>query len=190
MTAMSPQPAPDSIRSRLLKVLRLAQEGVGGERENAEVLLTKLLRKHSMTMADLEGALDQPRTRIWLATRDGEERTVLSQLVIRLFGTARKLWHRGEERNLGVDVTPSEHAALVIAWEVYRAAFAEARQALVMGFCFKHGLYVAEGAGASEMTAEARARAASALALAEALPIVEAPSRRLSTGSEATGENG
>lgn len=190
MTASSPRPELESIRIRLLKVLRLAQEGVGGERENAEVLLTKLLRKHSMTMADLEGARDQPRTRIWLATRDGEERTVLSQLVIRLFGAARKLWHQGEERNLGVDVTPSEHAALVIAWEVYRAAFAEARQALVMGFCFKHGLYVAEAAGASELTAEARARAASALALAEALPIVEPPSRRLGTGSEAAGENG
>ena len=190
MTPASPRSELESIRTRLLKVLRLAQEGVGGERENAEVLLAKLLRKHSMTMADLEGALDQPLTRIWLSARDGEERTVLSQLVIRLFGTERKLWHRGEERDLGIDVTPAEHAALVIAWEVYRAAFAEARQALVMGFCFKHGLYVAEGAGASEMTVEARARAASALALAEALPVVEPPARRLGTGSDTTGENG
>lgn len=174
-----PNPEMESIRNRLLKVLRLAQQGVGGERENAEVLLAKLLRKHSMTMADLEGALDQPRSLCWIAAGDTEERTILSQLVIRLFGTDRKIWHRAGETNLGVDVTPSEHAALVIAWEVYRAAFAEARHALVMGFCFKHGLYAADGATTAEMSEDDRRRAASALALSEALPTVDSPGRRL-----------
>lgn len=174
-----PNPEMESIRNRLLKVLRLAQQGVGGERENAEVLLAKLLRKHSMTMADLEGAVDQPRSLFWIAAGDSEERTVLSQLIMRLFGTTRKLWHRTGETNLGVDVTPSEHAALVIAWEVYRAAFAEARHALVMGFCFKHGLYAADGATTAEMSEDDRRRAASALALSEALPAVDSPARRL-----------
>lgn len=176
--------ANDSIRIRLLKVLRLAQQGVGGERENAEVLLAKLLAKHSMTMADLEGALDQPRAMVWFDPLDLEERTVLSQLIIKLYGTERKLWHRHGEKGLGVEVTPSENVALMIAWEVYRAAFAEARQALVIGFCFKHGLFAAEGASAADMSDEGRARAARALALAEALPTVDAPARRLPDGRE------
>ena len=182
MSDSSSGPELDSSRDRLLKVLRLAQQGVGGERENAEVLLAKLLRKHSMTMADLEGALDQPPTCVWFPVRDEDERTVLSQIVVRLFGTARKLWRRGAVMEVGVDVTPSEHAAVVIAWEVYRAAFSDARQALVMGFCYKHGLYAAEGSGTAEMSAEDRARAAHALALAEALPVVNSPSRRLGFG--------
>lgn len=174
-------PQRNSIRERLLKVLRLAQEGVGGERENAEALLAKLLRRHDMTMADLEGALDQPRTREWLPVGDNEERTVLSQLVVRLYGIDRPTWKRGATE-LGVEVSPAEHAALRIAWEVYRAAFAEARQALVLGFCYKHGLYAAEGGDSTEMSPEARDRAARALALAGALPVVDAPQRRLGTG--------
>ncbi|MDQ6718337.1 MAG: hypothetical protein M3Z17_08335 [Gemmatimonadota bacterium] len=178
------RPEMESIRIRLLKVLRLAQEGVGGERENAEVMLEKLLRKHSMTMADLDGALDQPRTCAWLPVGDGEERAVLSQLVVKLFGVERKVWRRGSDVELGVDVTAAEGAALEIAWEVYRAAFAEARRALVMGFCFKHGLYAAEGAANSEMSAEEREGAARALKLAEALPVVDAPGRRLESGDE------
>lgn len=182
MIGSSASPELESIRIRLLKVLRLAQEGVGGERENAEALLAKLLRKHSMTMADLEGALDQPRACLWLPASDADERTVLTQLVARLFGTGRKLWRQANGIDLGVDVTPAEHAALVIAWEVYRAAFAEARRALVMGFCFKHDLYAPEGAGTSEMSAEDRARAVSALAFAQALPAVESPSPRLASG--------
>lgn len=179
-----PEAEMDSIRVRLLKVLRLAQEGVGGERENAETLLAKLLRKHSMTMADLEGALDQPRTRVWLPASDTDERTVLSQLTLKLFGTGRKFWRQSNNMDLGVDLTPSEHAALLIAWEVYRAAFADARHALVMGFCFKHGLYVAEGASTEEMSDDARTRAAQALAMAEVLPVVDSPARRIGEGGK------
>lgn len=179
-------PPPDhereGIRARLLKVLRLAQAGVGGERENAEVLLAKLLRRHSMTMADLEDASDRPRVRQWLPAGDLEERTVLSQLVIKLFGMERATWGHPSAADLGVDLTPSEHAALVIAWEVYRAAFADARQALVLGFCFRHGLYAATGAGSEPMTEEARARAAHALRLAETLPVVDPPGGRLGSG--------
>ncbi len=179
-----PHPELESIRIRLLKVLRLAQEGVGGERENAEVMLEKLLRKHSMTMADLEGALDHPRECAWLPAADGEERAVLSQLIAKLFGIERKVWRRGSDVEVGVDVTPAESAALLIAWEVYRAAFAEARRALVMGFCFKHGLYAADGAGAAELSPEEKAGAARALKLADALPVVDAPGRRIGAGDD------
>jgi hypothetical protein len=170
------------IRNRLLKVLRLAQQGVGGERENAEVLLEKLLRKHSMTMADLEGADDAARTLVWMPAGDVEERTVVSQLAISLFGTQRKLWTGGRTNDLGVDVTPSEHAALQIGWEVYRAAFAEARHALVLGFCYKHGLYASDDTSSAEMSAEARASMARALSLAQVLPAVDTPVRRVGPG--------
>ena len=169
----------DSVRARLLKVLRLAQSGVGGERENAAVLLEKLLRKHGMTMADLEGASSQARTQSWFPASDVDERTVLSQLAISLFGTDRKHWSRQGSTQLGIDVTPSEHAALTIAWEVYRAAFAEARHALVLGFCYKHNLFASESGTTAEMSPEARARAERAIAFAEALPVVDPPSKRL-----------
>ena len=175
-------PERENTRSRLLKVLRLAQQGVGGERENAEALLEKLLRKHSMTLADLEDASGQPRATVWLAAADNDEQTVLSQLMISLFGTSRKLWHRAGIMDVGVDASPSEYAALVVAWDVYRAAFVEARRAMVMAFCFKHNLYASDSSDTSAMTAEDRERAARALAMAEVLPVVDAPAGRLGSG--------
>lgn len=174
----------DSVRARLLKVLRLAQGGVGGERENAAVLLEKLLRKHSMTMADLEGALGQASSQVWFPASDIDERTVLSQLAISLFGTGRKHWSRTGSTQLGIDVTPSESAALTIAWEVYRAAFLEARHALVLGFCYKHGLFASGDETKPDMAPEARARAERAIAFAEALPAVETPTRRVGQGDK------
>ncbi len=183
MTESRSRTETDSIRVRLLKVLRLAQDGVGGEKENAESLLAKLLRKHGMTLADLEGDPDQQRSRVWLSAGDGEERVILVQLVLRLFGTERKLWRKAGVFDAGVDVSPAEHAALAIAWDVYRAAFAEAREGLVMGFCFKHGLYAPDG-GAPDMSDEGRARAERALSMAGILPAVESPGRRLSSGGD------
>ncbi len=180
MTEPATNPERESIRARLLKVLRLAQQGVGGERENAETLLEKLLRKHSMSMADLEESLDQPRTLTWLSASTDDERTVCAQLVLKMFGFDRKVFQNSGSHALGVDVTPSEHAALTIAWDVYRIAFTEARQALVVGFCFKHGLYASEGEPGTETSPEALARMAQALALAEALPVVDPPTRRIS----------
>ena len=176
-----PTPESESIRARLLKVLRLAQQGVGGERENAEALLEKLLRKHSMTMADLE-SMESGEIRVWLRAGDAEERIVLSQLAIRLFGTKRKLWTQQGKFEVGVDLSPSEKAALEIAWEVYREAFSEARHALVLGFCFKHDLYASEENGSTEMSDEERERGRRAMALADVLPKVDAPVRRLGSG--------
>jgi hypothetical protein len=170
-----------TIRARLLKVLRLAQQGVGGERGNAEALLEKLLRKHSMTMADLEEASEQARVLTWMPASDVDERTVLSQLAFSLFGTQRRFFTGSRTFDLGVEVSPSERAALQIGWDVYRAAFAEAREALVLGFCFKHGLYAAADASA-ELSEESRASMQRALSLAEALPEVESPVRRVTSG--------
>ena len=116
MTGSPTNPEMESIRIRLLKVLRLAQGGVGGERENAEVLLGKLLRKHAMTMADLDGSLDQPRTLAWLPATGEDERSVLAQLVVKLFGTGRKVWRHPEAMDLGVtqvvDATLGCHAGI------------------------------------------------------------------------------
>ena len=170
---------PDNVRARLLKVLRLAESGVGGERENAAVLLEKLLRKHSMTMADLDGAKDRPATRVWFAASDPDERTVISQLALSLFGVGRKFWRRGNDSDLGVDVTPSEHAALTIAWEAYRPAFQDAKHALVLAFCYKHGLFASEESNAATISPEEQERAARAIALADVLPVVDSPARRL-----------
>ena len=181
MTQPTSDQETESIRIRLLKVLRLAQEGVGGERENAEALLEKLLRKHSMTMADLE-AVESAPVRVWVEASDAEERIVLSQLAIRLFGTKRKLWTQQGRFDVGVDLSTSEKAAIEIAWEVYRAAFAEARHALVLGFCFKHDLYAADDSGNNEMSDEERERGRRAMALADVLPKVEKPGRRLGSG--------
>lgn len=49
----------------ILKVAALAQQGVGGEKTNAEALLNRLLKANNMTLADLEAAKNQKRERIF-----------------------------------------------------------------------------------------------------------------------------
>jgi len=70
----------------------LARSSFGGERENAEVLLVKLLLKHSMTLADFEEVLDEPRAVAWLAATNADERTVLSQLLLQARPLCPTFW--------------------------------------------------------------------------------------------------
>ena len=120
----------------------------------------------------------------WLPASDVDERTVLSQLAISLFGTGRRLFTGSRTYDLGVEVSPSEHAALEVGWEVYRPAFVEARKALVLGFCFKHGLYASEGGDPGELSEESRASMQRALSLAEKLPDVQSPIKRVASGPQ------
>jgi hypothetical protein len=133
-------PVPSDLHERLLKVLRLAEEGVGGERENAQVQLDKLLRRHSLTMADL---LDRTsdRDRVWLAYGDEQEMTVLHGLARSVLGAQVQAWCAQGELVLGFDVTRSQRAELEVAWDVYRSAWQRARQDILVAFLGKHRLF-------------------------------------------------
>lgn len=181
----------ETIRERLLKVLRLAQQGVGGEKENAEALLAKLLRKHGLTRADLEEAAGVKRfTRVLeLTARNMRERTILIQLIERFVGRDREL---GQDKRthlrLALLVTDAEYAALTIAWEVYRKAWQTAVDDLAQAFIVKHRLWdpvrearAAEDDSPAVMTPEIRR----VLEMAGALSHVDAPLRRLAAGGGA-----
>jgi len=44
----------DKARQRMLKLLALARRGEGGEKDNAQRFLESMLKKHGMTLADLD----------------------------------------------------------------------------------------------------------------------------------------
>ena len=138
-------PLPDSLRERLLKTLRLAQQGVGGERDNAETILDKLLTKHGLTRASLE-ELDAPiRSTVWFPVAVAD-RIIFAGMVARLFGEDRSIWkHKGKPTKRGVDLSAAEHVTLDLAWEVYKRAWRGVCDDLQIAFMRKHKLFDASG---------------------------------------------
>lgn len=172
-------PVPIDIRDRLLKVLRLAQEGVGGERDNAQVLLEKLLTQHGMTMADLLDA-SSDRERVWLTYADEQEMTVLHGLSQSILGAEAQAWCAEGELVLGFDVTRSQRAELEVAWDVYRSAWQRARRDVLVAFMAKHRLFdEGEAAGYIPQTPDDYVNAYRRRHLMRGLETVDAPRKRL-----------
>jgi len=109
---------------RLQKVLALARQGVGGEKDNAERLLTKLLARHGLALGDLEDAAEVPQ-RYWFRPKSKYENALLDGIVASTVKDYNgKVWGlKGKgQRRRGYDLRKAEFAEISIAFDVHRAA--------------------------------------------------------------------
>lgn len=182
-------PIEASLRDRLLKVLRLAEQGVGGERANAQVLLEKLLARHGFTLEDLKD-WGEPREQRFFDVADHDEVALLRQLIDALLGGDRKCYGLvGPRLAVGCDATPSEQVAIEVGWQVYVEAWKSAKADLRVAFISRHQLFdvrrnLAESQqlAASSITQEELARRERVIAMMQGLEHVERPGRRLASG--------
>ena len=129
----------ESLKQKLRKIAALADRGVGGERKNAKSQLTKLLRKHGLTLADLE---PQPEQRMCdFSYRNAEDRTLLIQCAAKVKGTARLTVQQYLRRNhLRIECTRVEQIELVNMQRYFRSLYAKEKARLLNAFIQKHGL--------------------------------------------------
>ena len=67
----------------LKKVRALAEHGVGGEAENAEKLLARMMKKYGISEAELD---EETRVRHDFTYHGGEEKKILKQVVYKVTG--------------------------------------------------------------------------------------------------------
>lgn len=173
----------DQLRARLLKVLALAQQGVGGERDNAEVVLGKLLRQHNMTRADLEGTSEK-RDAVGLKWRTLDEKMLACRLVIQIAGNVG-MNDYPKNKTTVFWLTRSEEVAARLAWPVYQAAWQAAQRDVMSAFIHRHDLYTPDEleADGPEQTAEQLARVRRVAQMATGIERVERPAPRLTDGA-------
>lgn len=113
----------DAVRNRLMKLLALARQGVGGERENAQSALNKLLTKHGLSLEDLDDEGVRPK-RYFFRYRDDHERALLVQCVaVAVPNWDRVSLRRNRRKEFGVDLTPGQYLEVDILFNAHRAAF-------------------------------------------------------------------
>lgn len=94
----------------LKKVRALAEHGVGGETENAEKLLARMMKKYGISEEELD---EETRVRHDFTYHGGEEKKILRQVVYKVTGGyAYELVYTASGRKvrtqLGADCTPAE----------------------------------------------------------------------------------
>lgn len=131
-------------KAALLKKIRaIAERGVGGEAENAEEILRRLMEKYGVSEDELDEA---ERRRHDFEYHGKEQETLLRQVVYKVTGGyAYNLVYRASGRRvktrLGADCTAAEKVEIEFLFDFYTRLWERERAAFLSAFIQKHRIF-------------------------------------------------
>lgn len=139
----------NDVDPKLLKIIALARDGVGGERDTALRIVKRICAEQDMDFEDVMNATDYRKYVLEIAFRNKFEEIIVAQTIMK---------HALTEQYNGVQInrkykafiyttTPSKHIETANAVAVYLRAFRKEREKfmdeLAESFVHKHKLYSA-----------------------------------------------
>lgn len=131
-------------KAALLKKIRaLAERGVGGEADNAEEILRRLMEKYGVSEDELD---EEERRRHDFEYRGKEQEKLLRQVVYKVTGGyAYNLVYRASGRKvktrLGADCTAAEKVEIEFLFDFYTRLWERERDAFLSAFIQKHRIF-------------------------------------------------
>lgn len=110
----------------LKKVRALAEHGVGGEAENAEKLLARMMKKYGISEEELD---EETRVRHDFTYHGGEEKKILRQVVYKV------------RTQLGADCTPAEKVEIEYLFDFYKRLWEKEKDAFLAAYIQKHRIF-------------------------------------------------
>lgn len=158
------------VREKILKVFRLAQEGVGGEKIAAEKLLYKLLDKYDLDISYLEDL--QNRLTITLEYDDGYGKALAVSIISQVLDVDTDTFI-SEMGSKDTEVSGPAHKVFEIeaAFSVHYPRFKEALQNCFLAYLIKNQLGRASGVKKG-MTAKQVAAYEQAMQMADSIDAV------------------
>lgn len=128
---------PSKLKKRLYQLAELATRGVGGEKENAETRLARLLKKHGIKMADFfETDCEQE----FFFTYSTKFEELLFIQIAASIGIV-DVWEYQGTRKLSVNCSVSNHAELSLKYGVYKRALKDEMDMTFHAFIHTQKLY-------------------------------------------------
>lgn len=134
-------PNDEKIKEKLRKLLELTRQGVGGEKDNAQSVLDKLLRKHGLVLEDLDPEC-APVEPYEFSFKDEVERDLLHQVIYSVLQVS-SVFIREQHANskkVCIKVTKAQKLEIDLAFGLYREAFKKEQQRLFLAFIHKNRL--------------------------------------------------
>lgn len=140
---MNPQTNRENLIKKLEKLRALADKGIGGEKENAEALLSAMMKKYGITDADLEA--EHTKT-YWFRYKTEWERKLLHQLAYKHLGDGHSFGCVGtytgrQRKQVGIECTAATYIEIEADYEFYRAAWEEDIAIFYSAFINKNKLF-------------------------------------------------
>lgn len=147
-------------KERLKKLYALAMRGVGGEKETAQAILDKLLKKYAMTLDDLDEEVIQEYE---LEYHGKEQDRILMQTVYKVTDEKDTFNHlqythsgRACRTRLRVRCTAAQKAEIEFLFSFYVRLWEKEKEALLQAFFQKHRIFgnLKEGESGKELSDE------------------------------------
>lgn len=130
----------------LAKIRALAEQGVGGEKVEAEKLLAKLLKKYNLSEADLGSDEYQE---LKLIFKNEDEKSLIHQICYKVLGSKDEVCNRvfqyrygkGSRSTIIIECTPSQATQIAIYYDFYRELWIKEKQKMLNAFFQKHELF-------------------------------------------------
>lgn len=144
----------------LQKLKALAEQGVGGEKINAQRKLAALMRKYNISDEDISDEITQPCK---FKYRGERERMLLVQVIYKVtnqrgavFGFRYTQTGRTVSNMLGCEATKAQKLEIEFLFDFYKRLYKKEEKALYMAFIQKHAIFgqLKDGETASELDEE------------------------------------
>jgi hypothetical protein len=141
--------------TKMRKVLALANQGIGGEKHNAERQLEAMCKRYGINREELEG---ETKRMLWLSYSDKDERKLAHQVIVwatESYDTP--VWKRGKRREVGADLTEAQRVQVLVAYGVYCREYAKIKANMFTAFISRNELYAPQNENAKPMDPEREA---------------------------------
>jgi len=162
-------------REELLKKIKiLAERGADGERESAQQMLERLMKKYDISEEDLEVEILNTE---WFRYHDEIELRVLNQIIYMITGKGSYgcvgTYTGRSRKQRGIDCTKAERLEIEANYEFFKRAIREEFDIFFTAFCSKNYLYPKEdkvpGKNLEALTKEERKKLFKAGLMAEGM---------------------
>ncbi len=143
----------ERLKLKLAKILKLAEHGVGGEKNNAQAILAKMLKQHGISIDDLLSSRSE--NLLWkdYCYRNILERQLLFQCVSKVANTTKAPCRKYKKANkLQFSMRAIDHIELEHMYRHFRKLFAKEIETLFAAFVHKHDIYPSDQSQCSKST--------------------------------------
>jgi hypothetical protein len=120
------------------KLKALAEQGVGGEKVNAQKMLSALCEKHNINPASLD---EEKRTSYFFPATYTTE-TLMNQIIWKVCGSKQSLYgHRHKKYGSWAEVTEAQRLEILAYYSVYARALKTALKDLEAAFVQKNNIF-------------------------------------------------
>jgi len=127
---------PEKLLELINKLKALSDEGIGGEKINAQKMLEKVMDDNGITMEDIAETEHVQNT----LHCDDKQRRIMGQIIVHVMGKTIKMYGSNMVSGYIIHCTKAQFVEIISKFEFYWAQYEEELELFTSAFVYKHQL--------------------------------------------------